>query len=316
MRSLFTYFRFEVFAPARSAPPAIRGALGAVMLATASGCVVGDFDAEDRRCPCVEGFVCDEIADRCVRPISTPDAGFSADDAGFPSDSGVTNVADAGFDTTCSSNQDTPVFCDGFELPELSGWTGVMLNTGTRGMPSTVERQSDRVYRGTGALRARLGEGSLQAAVFADVFTSTTPPELWTRGYFYMPTGLSNETEYIGVSDSIYRESIVASIDEFEADIHSHNLGGERGFFETFDSIFPKDEWVCVELFVRSAEDGIVEIYWNGNLQYAYETDPRFTNLLTRINVGFVDWRSGNRNVAREVYVDEVVVDTQRAPCD
>ena len=157
--------------------------VGVPVLGTMQACVVGDFDAEDLRCPCVEGFVCDEVADRCVRPFTMldggPDSGPSDGDvdSGFP-DAEVDPIAD----TTCSSTAGAAaLFCNGFEALDLEGWNGINVNTGPRGQPTSVGRQSDVVFRGQGALRSSLGLGGLRAAVFADVLTSTVP-ELWARG--------------------------------------------------------------------------------------------------------------------------------------
>ena len=286
-----------------------------------SACAVGDFNSEDFPCPCTEGFVCDTAANRCVRAFTQPDA--STPDADVPTssmeDGGAVDLgfetSDAGFDTSCSKALMGSAFCDGFEVPDLSGWSGVMMNTGPRGRPSVVERQTELVYRGAGALRARLGAGSVQAAVFADVYPLGAPPEAWFRGYFYLPRDRSNQTEYIGVSDAVYRESIVGSVDEFESDIHSHNY--ERGnFYQTFDAVFPRDRWVCVEMFVRTATVGTVALYWDSELIQERTFDTRMRDGLTRLNVGFVDWRVQPRDAEREVFVDEVAVDASRVPCD
>ena len=111
----------------------------------------------------------------------------------------------------------------------------------------------------------------------------------------------------------MYQQAIVASVDEFESDFHTHSLPQGNESFR-FPAIMPRDRWVCVEMFVRSAEDGLVELYWDGVLIASGAFDTRMSNRMTRVNVGFVSWRSGPRDVSRELYVDEVVVDTQRFP--
>lgn len=294
-------------------------------------CAIGDFDLEDRSCPCTDGYVCDLSANRCVRAFTVPDATTSVD-ATTPSDAGTAEgdaaLSDAGgaapdmgipdtgltpSDSRCDSDLAARAFCDGFESPGLQGW-GSMVNTGTRGGPSMVEVQSDIVYRGRGALKASVGANSEQAAVWAEVFAVPAPDEVWARGYFYLPLGLADGAEYIGLSDPRYDKAVVTSVDSVQSDLHTHAF--DNNPFVTFLDPFPRDQWVCVELHSITTEMGLIEVYWDGELKASESFDGRNPTGFNRINVGFVDWRSQVGQSRREVYADEIVVDTMRIHCD
>lgn len=68
------------------ASPMIRGGLIASILGLVSawllpGCVLERVSLEGRPCPCVEGFVCDELRNVCVRTLTESDAGVNVQDA-------------------------------------------------------------------------------------------------------------------------------------------------------------------------------------------------------------------------------------------
>ena len=282
-----------------------------------TGCVVGDFDAEDRACPCAEDYVCDTAVNRCVRAFTVPDTGpvgTGSDDAG-PSDTGDAGPSDTG-DVVGLSVCDRPeasgwALCEGFEDPTLEGWS-LRIDTGGAG-EATVEWQSDIVYRGTGAVRTRVANGGSAASIFRDVFT-TGASEVWLRGYFYIPRNVT-EIEYMAIGDQDHRQAVVASVSENFADFHTH-FREPNNIFGFTRVIYPIDQWFCARLQVIDGSDGRVVLYYN-NLRIDWANFDTSTDLgYTRADFGFVSWRNSPRDVEREVIIDEIVVSTSSVACD
>ncbi len=101
-----------------------RSRTAAILLAVAhvfaTGCVLGDIDLADRRCPCVAGWMCDEASDRCVPAIDL-DGGEALADADVPRDADIPHDAPPP-PPTCDTIPDA-IFCDDFERGDLTRWT-------------------------------------------------------------------------------------------------------------------------------------------------------------------------------------------------
>ena len=297
----------------------------ALALSGLAGCVVGDFDLEDRACPCESGFVCDVTENRCVRPFTVPDAspidmgivtdddtGVVSDDTGVaPPDGGLAEADSGVVDSICASPEAAAwVLCDGFEGPNLDNWQ-VRIDTGDRG-EVTIERQSDIVYRGSGAMRARVSNGANAASIFANVFT---PParEIWIRAFFYIPKTVA-EIEFMAISDRDQRQAVVASMDVDRTDFHTHFREPDE-YFGYSPVVFPHDQWFCARLNVVDGENGRVNLYFENLLLDFGRFDTRTDLGYSRVDFGFVSWRNVRRELTREVIFDEVVVSTSSVSC-
>ncbi len=292
-------------------------------LLSLAGCVVGDFDPIDRPCPCAEGFVCDTTLNRCVRGFSMPEDSGTSPDPDL--DAGMSGTPDQGFvdagqvaPAPTSSICDSPeaadwLFCDGFESENLDVWN-IRADTGLAGQ-AIVERQTERVYRGRGALRTRVSGGARSASVFAGTF-ETPANEIWLRGYFYIVDDVSN-VEFFAISDPVYRQSVVAAIRQTTPDLHTH-FREDGDIFGFSTALFSPNRWLCVQMHMRLDARGRTALYINGVRVDDLEVDADIATDIPafRINAGFVDWRDGRLDETREIYVDDVVVSTSTVSCD
>lgn len=270
-----------------------------------AGCVVGDFDSEERACPCVDGYVCDEAVNRCVRALTAPGGDDAAASDG--------QLPEGRSPSRCATDLANRAFCNGFE-DGLAAWR-TMSDTGSFGSASEEVVQTERVYQGARALRVKLGVGSIRAAVWAPAFPPSAPSEVWARAYFYFPSGKVNGIAFLEVSSSDYERRIVTNFVDDRGQLMTHGYTGQR--INEYIRRIPRDEWVCVRLHVVYAEQGRMEVFLEDELLVAdaFNTTTGTTTGLTRVNVGFVESRIGPTTFGREVYVDEVVVDTEPVPC-
>lgn len=113
-------------------------AVALALVVSLAGCTVPEVDLEGRPCPCVDGYVCDEPTNTCMRTgtgtdaaTDAPPADSSAPDSATP-DVGpgdTSAVGDTGVvaDTSTDATGDASPGCwrDDFDAPGLPGWTVV-----------------------------------------------------------------------------------------------------------------------------------------------------------------------------------------------
>src|SRR5262249_47366748 len=90
-------------------------------------------------------------------------------------------------DDSCRTHEDALV-CSGFELPDLSDWSRVVVDNDAH-----VGQTDARAFDGRGALHAA-STGEKSEAVVAGEFEPVKGGDLYLRAYLYVPHGVPTKT--------------------------------------------------------------------------------------------------------------------------
>ena len=213
-------------------------------------------------------------------------------------------------DDGCKAHSDA-IFCSGFESPDLSDWSDVLVDG-----RATVGQTSDRTYEGQGALHAS-STGEKSSAVVAQDFPAVTDGDLFMRAFLYIPAGLSTKTM------NVFFLGDVATPDPFKG--IDFNL--EDGAFSTYVPennpqrftstalTVPRDAWFCLQVHVKiAAGAGAVTILVDGENaldEQGMNTRPDAGIHLLRMGI---DWSSLQTDPF-DYYVDGVVLATTSVDC-
>lgn len=213
-------------------------------------------------------------------------------------------------DDGCKAHADA-IFCSGFELPDLSDWSSVLVDGDAR-----VEQTNERTYEGKGALHASsMGEKS--SAVVAEDFRPVKDGDLFLRAFLYVPAGLPTETM------NIFFLGDIATPDPFRG--VDFNL--ENGAFSTYVPqndpqrftstalTIPRDRWFCLQVHMKvAAGAGSVTTLVDGEPaldEQGMNTRPDAGIHLLRIGI---DW-SSLQTQPFDFYVDGLVLATTSVDC-
>jgi hypothetical protein len=213
-------------------------------------------------------------------------------------------------DEGCSAHKDA-IFCSGFERPDLSDWTQVLVDGDAH-----VEQTVERVHGGNGALHAG-STGEKSSAVVAKEFTPLKDGDLYLRAFLYVPGGLPTKTM------NIFFIGDFATPDPFKG--VDFNL--EDGAFSTYvpqdnpqrftstTLTIPRDEWFCLQVHMAvSAKEGKVTIDVDGDSaleEQGMNTRPDAGIHLLRAGI---DW-SSLQTEPFDFYVDDLVLSTSSVDC-
>lgn len=279
-----------------------------------SACIVGDLEFDTLTCPCAEGYRCDEGRDLCVLDDAQEDVG-ATDLEAEPIDLGRP-PPDLGLEpsSACDSSEATSwAFCDGFEALSLTNWIE-RGDTGGSG-EAFVERQTEVVFRGEGALRARISGSGTSAAVYAGIFEPPADEVIWMRGYFLLPED-AGEVDFMSFGDALNVEAVVLASGDSGANVHDHR--GEGSFnFKRLGVQLPKDRWFCAILRIDVGTLGLNTVFINDVRIDAVDFNTTVERGHTRLDVGFLgDPGTTTSSRAREIFVDEVAVSTSTLSCE
>jgi hypothetical protein len=211
-------------------------------------------------------------------------------------------------DTTCD-DLGAVLLCDGFEDDLLSAWSRSVVENGS------VDRVTDPVHRGSGALSAQSIEYGGRAMIEADL-GSFVAGDIFSRAYLYVPSDspvenvpLINLSERYAPWDHIAFE---IDSDDFPA-VWIH---GPALYFAGSGTVAPRDMWFCVRLHVViSASDGAIEVWVDDELAIeASGIDTLAAGGIEKIAFG-ITWSLPDEPPCL-VYVDDVIVDTSPLTCD
>lgn len=311
-----------------------------------SSCSVEGLDLEGRECPCVAGWVCEPATQLCVPagrvgPIdsairSETDAGLLQLDGNqrFLDASGAVSEGGANEDSSSirpdgspdgatmadaavspASRCDEPefssrLFCDGFEKAGLTGWDGTSSASGAQ-----VERVSDLVYRGNGALRAESPTGASGAVAFKQVFPDA--PELsdyWYRAYYFIPASSGLGIFFHEIAELEYQYGAVVYVELNYLEVYSGGgWNGDR--LMGIERELPRDRWFCLETHIHVGVRGAFESFLDGEPLVALRgVDTRASLGFDMIGAG-ISFKEVD-STAAVLYVDEVVADSEQIGCD
>lgn len=213
-------------------------------------------------------------------------------------------------DEGCKAHADA-IFCSGFESPDLSDWSRVLVEGSAR-----VEQAGDRIREGKGALHA-WSSGESSSAVVAQDFPPVNDGDLFLRAFLYVPAGLTTKTM------NILFLGDVATPDPFKG----IDVNLEDGMFSTYVPendpqrftstalAIPRDEWFCLQVHVKVAPaGGAVTILVDGATaldQQGMDTLPEGGIHLLRVGI---DW-SSLQSEPFDFYVDGLVLSTTTVDC-
>ncbi|MBX3272215.1 MAG: hypothetical protein KF729_18265 [Sandaracinaceae bacterium] len=304
------------------------GRIGALALIALAGCAVPDLDLEGRRCPCVEGWVCDVARDVCVPVGGVADAGTRDGGAtdGGATDGGATDGGamdggameagtDAGaLDAGDDAGADAASLDAGSDAaapdagppppPSLCGTTHASrefcdgfdtgdLSRWTRsdtGVGGTVRAVTEPVYRGTHAMRFDCPRGCQWASAAVGRYGSgrTLPSDLWLRAYFYFPSTHPPSLELIQIGDDEGHQTVVGSVWNASV-VNWHAHNYLGGAYHDVMYAIGFDRWVCVELHVsRDATEGGAELFVEGVRRHGELTLDGRGDPMRRLDTFFV----------------------------
>jgi hypothetical protein len=288
-----------------------------VMVAAASGCSFDEVSLERTRCPCAPGWVCDVTANECVREGArdagdhdASDGAVERADAGGP-DASSDAASDAGrAPSACDDALSDVVFCDGFE-------DGTLLDpwTETFGEPGGAVLETERTYRGAGALRASVSGAEARSAIVLRGPKATTEGDVYARAYYYLASGGPDPLRLTALLFA-ERGGESLGVGAQLADTFYVHVGPVPARYPSPAAPpVPRDRWFCVQFHVRVGAAGAVHLSVDGTEVFAM--DPVATlppGGLQDLIVG-IEYSADTAGPAT-LYADEIAVDGAPIPCD
>jgi hypothetical protein len=200
--------------------------------------------------------------------------------------------------------------CSGFERADLADWSDTRLEE-----QGAVERTSERVHGGHGALHASSNAKASVGVVAAD-FAALRGGALHFRAYLYVPAELPTETINIFfVGDDPTPDpfsGVDFNLESGAVQIYSPASNPQR---QMGTLTIPRDRWFCFRARIGIDDtQGEVDAYIDNELALhagALDTLPDQGVHLFRAGV---DW-SSEQDAFFEIYMDDVLVDRMEAPC-
>jgi len=214
-------------------------------------------------------------------------------------------------DSECATHQDA-IFCSGFERPDLSDWTRVVVVKDAH-----VEQSEKRSHRGKGALHAA-STGAKSSAVVAEDFDAVTAGDLYLRMYLYVPAGLPTKTMNILFLGDFATPDPFKGVDFNLEDgaLSSYVPQDTPDRFTSKTLTIPRDHWFCMQIHMTVSEkQGTLTIDVDGERgleQQGMNTKPAAGIHLLRAGI---DW-SSLQTERFDYYLDDLVLATMPIDCD
>jgi hypothetical protein len=204
------------------------------------------------------------------------------------------------------------LLCDGFESGKIGSPWSIHTQLGN------VSVDSSRAYRGQYSLHAQ------NNAIGANVYTQATvgessafPSDVFSRAFVYVPSGFDGSPAALFVAGQTASPYL------------SLGLQLEGGSFGTFNATLtpnvnrsvsspamPTDRWVCIEWETKISSSGFMKIWVDGTEVTALEGTQSTSSSPSVSELTFgVATQSTGALPARELWLDEIAVDSQRIGC-
>ncbi|MCU1282963.1 MAG: hypothetical protein JWM53_6509 [bacterium] len=268
-------------------------------------------------CPFVADALQDNAAGSGAGDACRPNAGDLASGAvdlgagGGGGDLAGTRPADLGLAASRCATAGVP-FCDGFETASLnSHWPGVVAVNGSASVDPT------RAYRGASSLH--LHQNALAANATSDVEINETQSfpatHLWIRAFVFVPNVFaSDDADIVFIEQNVNPyQGILLGLQG--TSLHTSNtIAGPR---KTSTTPMPRNQWVCLEWDVQLGATGstalTVEGVAAGNLGGTQNLAS--TPAAGQLGLSLIATAPAGGIAARDVWIDEVIVDTQPIGC-
>jgi hypothetical protein len=212
-------------------------------------------------------------------------------------------------DDACSAHGDA-LLCSGFERPDLSDWTSVVV------ADALVEQSEERSHGGEGSLFAE-SKGQQSSAVVSKEFTPVKQGEIYLRAFLYVPDDLPTETMNIFFLGDYATPDPFQGVD-FNLEAGALSTYAPRSQPDRFTSttlVIPRDRWFCLQIEMTvSADAGAITMRVDGEIGLEQK------NMNTRPSAGVhllragIDWSSGQTEPFN-FYLDDLVLDTAPIDC-
>jgi hypothetical protein len=226
----------------------------------------------------------------------------AGDDADGASGRGDTSAGDDSSSLRCDQKPGV-LFCDGFEGPNLDGWTDAY---------GALVRQTAIVHTGTAAARAT-SDGSQQAAgVGVAPYNGLSTGSLHYRAWFYVPSGFAiTKINLFTTYGNTGNDEVVFLVDQEELRVYSAR--GPRTI--TSGTTMPRDRWFCIEVHIDiAASNGTVRLDLDGTTigsGSGFSTLPAGGYTFLGVGTLFLPVGQG----ASTIYIDDVATGTQPLGC-
>jgi hypothetical protein len=218
----------------------------------------------------------------------------------------------------CAGGDSALPYCDGFEGVDGSGgfatfWTlPPALSSGDATIDST------HVRRGASSLHLQnngVGDGGAPAYAIVGM-NKPLPADLFVRAFVYVPSGFDRAPGAIFL------------FEQAQAPYAQIALNLDSDAFSIYDSIdgtlehgagvaLRSDDWMCLEWEVHGGGAGAVKLWVDdqpvAGLGTPVSTTPSAGEPLDEVGVGLLSNVAGTR--AREIWIDEVMIDSVRITC-
>ena len=204
------------------------------------------------------------------------------------------------------------IACSGFEKPDLSDWTSVVVVNDAH-----VEQSEARKHDGRGALHAE-STASKSAAVVAREFHPVKDGSLYLREYLFVPDGQPTKTINIMFLGDYATPDPFKGVDFNLEDgaLSTYIPGNNPDRFTSTMLVIPRDRWFCLQIdMVVSSDAGALTMRVDGEIgleQKNVNTRPAAGVHLLRTGV---DW-SSEQAEPFEFYVDDLVLSTEPVDCN
>lgn len=233
-------------------------------------------------------------------PMVTPDAG-PIGDPGPIGDAAPTGTGE------CITLYGDALACTGFET--ANSYTAIVDAT----EEATVSLSSVQAHSGESAVHCTTNAAGSWASTlypFAPISSGT----IHLRAYFFVPAGsITGRINVITVEAAEILNIDVNFNSDLEVEAFFHSDGSR---YQSSASVIPEGQWFCLQTAVQVHDSaGAVEVWLDGQPQLATPADKDTLpdTGIAEAELG-ISWTEAGQTVA-ELFVDDVVIDTNPVPC-
>jgi hypothetical protein len=216
--------------------------------------------------------------------------------------------------STCTSYTSPGHLCDGFESPTLNGAIWSLEQT-----DSTITIDSSRAYRGKQsvhvATQAVVASTTIYGHLAESFYVGGGGNHIFVRAFYYMSSPRNVSSLALSTVNSV-TSGINIDIGAHPGGNFHMNSSGATPQSQTAIQIMPLDTWFCFEYEVdaSSATATVVNAWVNDSTQVLNQGGISM-NPLSSLGLGLSFYGTTAAEGAHDLWLDEVIVDTQRIGC-
>jgi hypothetical protein len=214
-------------------------------------------------------------------------------------------------DDACSAHH-AALMCSGFEQPDLSEWSEVLIESDAH-----IEQSDARAHSGAGSLFAE-STGAKSSAVVAKEFAPLMAGELYLRAYVYVPDNLPTHTMnilFLGdyATPDPFR-GVDLNLEDGALSIYVPASRPDRVTSTTL--VIPRDHWFCLQIALTvSSNAGAITVRVDGDVALEQKNmNTRSSGGVHLLRAG-IDWSSGQTE-RFDFNLDDLVLDTVSIDCN